>query len=201
MHAAWFRGVGLAEEMLQGMRPVGHQLEHSVEEIARKPAGKSPQVAKQLPRRVGVGQRSMGIGMRQAELPGEMRQAVAGRHRQHDPRQVEGVEQFVPGSGLAIDQEGQIERATMRDDGAVTDEVDDLRQHLLGRWRGRHIVVTDPGQFLDRTGDRHFGPRQGLKGRQHLVAAKPNGANLDDAVESRRQPGRLQIERHERAIH
>ena len=46
--------MGLAQEMLKGMRPAGRYLDHAVEHVSRQAASKLPEVAKQLARRVGI---------------------------------------------------------------------------------------------------------------------------------------------------
>ena len=88
------------------MRPVSDHFEHPIEELARNAAREAPEVPKQLPSRVSIRQRSVRIRVAQTERPGQVRQAMAGGHRQHDPRQVQGVEQFIARSALALDQEG-----------------------------------------------------------------------------------------------
>jgi len=88
--------------------------------------------------------------MAQAQLARKMRQAVAGRRRQHDPGQVERVEQLIGRLRLAVDQEGEVEVPTVRHHRTRSNKVDQLRQHLLGLGGRRHIGIANPGQVLHR---------------------------------------------------
>src|SRR5437899_3225033 len=102
--------MGLVQKMLKRIRPAGCDLEHAVEQIARQAAGELPEVAKQLPRRVSILQRPMGMRVLEAELPRQMWQAVTGRHREQDPGQVQGIEELVGLAGaVAVDQIGEVE--------------------------------------------------------------------------------------------
>jgi len=139
--------------------------------------------------------------VRQAELAREVRQAVAGRHRQHDPGEVERVEELIALIASAVDQERQVEVATVCDHAAVADEIDQLGQDLLGTRRRRHIGVPDAGQLLDRSRNRDLRPDQRLECRQHLITAKADGTDLDDSVQSWRQASGLEIERDKGAVH
>src|ERR1700686_4834527 len=110
--------------MVQRMRPTLGQLEHPSEKVSGKAPGMAPQIAEQLSRRIRVGERTVRMRVGQAELAGEVRQAVAGCHRQHDPGEVERVEQLIAPIATAVDQERQVEVATVRDYAAVAAEID-----------------------------------------------------------------------------
>src|ERR1700693_577407 len=183
------------------MRPTLGQLEHSTEEVSGKAAGMAPEIAKELSRRISVGEGTVWMGVRQAQLAREVRQAVAGRHRQHDPGEVERVEELIAPITSAVDQEGQVEVATVCDHAAVADEIDQLGEYLLWRWRRRDIGIPDPGQLLDRPRDRNLRPDERLERRQHLIAVKADGADLDDSVQSWRQASGLEIEGDQHAVH
>ena len=134
----------------------------------------------------------------QPKLPRQVRQAVAG---QHDPRQVERIEQDILRLRVAVDEERQVEVAAVRDHPTGADEVDQLRQDLF--WVGRRgdIGIADPGELLDRARNADFRADERLKGCEHLVALEPNRPDLDDAIEPRTEAGSLEIESNERAIH
>src|SRR5438034_6719889 len=124
--------MGLAQEMLKGMRPAGRYLDHAVEHVSRQAASKLPEVAKQLARRVGIGQGTMGMRMPEPELARQMWQAVAGRHREKDPGQVQRIEELVWLAGaVAVDQIGEVEVPAVGHDRTVPDEVDELSDHHI----------------------------------------------------------------------
>ena len=194
--------MGLAQEMLKGMRPAGRYLDHAVEHVSRQAASKLPEVAKQLARRVGIGQGTMGMRMPEPELARQMWQAVAGRHREKDPGQVQRIEELVWLAGaVAVDQIGEVEVPAVGHDRTVPDEVDELSDHHIRVGRRRHIDIANTGELLDRAGDCDFGANQRLEAGQHLIALEPNRADLDDPVKTGGQPRRLQIERDKRAVH
>src|SRR5205823_401802 len=179
-HPARGRRMGLAQEMRKGMRPAGRYLEHAVEQIARQAAGELPEVAKQLPRRVGIRQRTMGMPVLEAELPRQVWQAVTGRHREKHPGQVQGVKEIVGLAGaVAVDQVGEVEVAAVGHDRTLTDEVDELSDHHIRVRRRGHIDIANTGELLDRAGDRDFGANQRLEAGQHLIALEPNRADLE----------------------
>ena len=89
----------------------------------------------------------------------------------------------------------------MGHDGTVTDEIDQLGDHLL-RVRSRSDVdIADAGELLHCAGDSYFGANQRLKAGQDLIALEANCADLDDPVQAGGEPRRLQIECDKRAIH
>ena len=74
-----------------------------------------------------------------------MRQAMAGRRRQHDTGEVQRVEELVAGLGLRIRQEREIERSAVGDHGAVADEIDQFFEDTFRMLRHRHVGVSNAG--------------------------------------------------------
>ena len=71
-----------------------------------------------------------------------MRQAVAGRHGQQDPSQVESVEKLIGRvHPLAVAQEGEVEVSAVGDHAAVSHEFDELAHHLFHLGRELDVAV------------------------------------------------------------
>jgi len=127
------------------------------------------------------------------------------RHRQEDACQVEGVEQlvatFATGSGATVHKKRNVEVSGVRDDRAVSDEGDQLCEHLIGMRGGHHVGIANTGELLNRPRDSNLRPDERLERREHFVPAKADRTNLDHSVQPRAQARGLDIESNERAIH
>ena len=144
----------------------------------------------------------MWMWMPQPKLARQMGQAVTGSHGEKHPSQIQGVEELV---GLAVTvtvhKVGEVEVAAVGHDGTVTDEVDQLGDHLLRLGSRGDIDIADAGELLDRARDSDFRANQRLEAGQDLIALEPNRADLDDPVKAGSQPRCLQIECDKRSIH
>ena len=76
----------------------------------------------------------------------------------------------------------------------VADEVAQVRHHLAQPRRRGQLVVGDAGHAADHGRKADAGVDQGVEPAQHLAAPEADGADLDDVVGGRAQPGRLQVE-------
>src|SRR5438132_3450605 len=113
----------------------------------------------------------MWMWMPQPKLARQMGQAVTGSHGEKHPSQIQGVEELV---GLAVavtvHKVGEVEVAAVGHDGTVTDEVDQLGDHLLRLGSRGDIDIADAGELLDRARDSDFRANQRLEAGQDLIA-------------------------------
>ena len=82
----------------------------------------------------------------------------------------------------------------MADDWVGPQKVLDLGGDRREERRALHLLGRDVGQSLDEFGNLHAGVDQGLVGLDDLVAAKPDGADLQNGVAGGVQARGLQVQ-------
>ncbi len=124
---------------------------------------------------------------------------IAGQDASRKARRVDGVEagpvDAEPGAGGL--QEPQIERGVVRDEHAVTGELEECRQHRVDAGRGRDHAVGDAGEDRDEGRDRLAWVDQRVQLTEHLAAAHLYRTDLGDARGGWRAAGGLEVDDHE----
>ncbi len=187
----------VAEECLERSRSLGCDTQH----LAPRRIGKAPAGADQDPEQVAgcarIAERTVRALVGDAEAAAEEREAVALVGREQDAGEVERVVDEARSEVLGEQraQEQQVERAAVGDKRCVTAKLVELQRALAGRRRADDVVVGEADEALYRQRNRH------LRIDDHLELADrtecsvvAHGADLEDSITPRREPGRLEIE-------
>src|ERR1700677_2252382 len=211
--SAFTRTIAVTTGCLPGTLPAfsGWRLRYYVRpgaELVEGPHAAVRQTPDQPAEHVGggarVGQRAMAWRGPRAEESGQRAQlAVRNLVRVHQvPGQHDRVEhgKAWPGEPAVVargEQEAEVERCVVRDQDAALGEVKQARQDRGYLRGGGQHPVGDPGQVLDRRGDRRA--RVDQRGELSLTpaAADPDRPDLRDRRRLRRPAGGLQVDHGE----
>ena len=159
-----------------------------------------------LGRRGRVGVRAVhrfGVG---AEVRGERVQAQVRNVVAHEPaRQPDRVDPAVrQAAGSRCGERGveepAVEADVVPDDHRVAEELEQRRQQLFDRGRGRDHRLGDAGEHGDERRDRDARVHERVEPAEQLTAAQLQRADLGDAVERRRAAGGLEVDDDERDL-
>ena len=91
-------------------------------------------------------------------------------------------------------EEGHVEAGVVRDERHVARELEEAPERELDARRPSQVLLPDPGERGDETGQRRARVDERLERVDDLERAHPHGADLADAAVLRGQPGRLEVE-------
>ncbi len=152
-----------------------------------------------LRRDARIAKRAVTVANRHMERCRQAIQSGAAHARHVAPPERDGVyaaggerRRQVAAVGLIV-QEVQVEADVMADDGALGDEVAQLRQHRRRQRRARQHLVADAGKLGDELRDAPLWIDQLRERVEELAAAHDHRPDLDQPVTARRQAGRFHV--------
>ena len=160
-----------------------------------------PRAAREVPEDRGAGQR---VGQRAMRRVGvylgrrrERLQRIGRRGGLDDRRELDGVEAIARRQAGAL-EEGEIEADVVPEDRHRAEERVEPRERDLRPWRAGQILVADAGEARDdrlerRAGIDERGEALANAHRAFAVERHARGADLDDAICGRVEPGRFEV--------
>ena len=138
------------------------------------------------------------VKLRQAEGVGDDIELEALELRQQRLRQRERIEEhrgeLQPLPVRRGGHEADVKMRIVRDDGTVTDEVDEHLHGFFFLGRARNVAVADAGELGDVRRDVALRVDEGVEHLLYLRAGEDDGTDLGHAVVHRVEAGRLYIE-------